>query len=275
MTAPARTPVLLPAGDRRPDLTVVVPTRNEAQNVDELVRRTSLALDAAGLRWELLLVDDSDDDTPARARWHRGQGLPVRVLHRPAGERVDGLSGAVLEGFRTAAGELLAVMDADLQHPPEVLVPLVQALAGGADIAIASRYCAGAGSDAVDGLDGPWRRTVSRVCRWLVWVVRPRLWRVRDPLGGFFVVRRDVLAGVVLRPTGYKILLELLARGAWRRVVEVPYRFAPRRAGTSKSELTQGVIFLRHLLRLVTDPGAGTPAPLRVVDLTEPRAPQR
>lgn len=246
---------------RRPtvDATIVVPTRNEAQNVDELVRRTSAAMSGASLVWELLLVDDSDDDTPAVARRHRVEGRPVRVLHREPGERVDGLSGAVLTGFARARGRVIAVMDADLQHPPELLPELVCAvLADGADISIASRYCAGASSDATDGLDGPWRRLVSRACRWLVWLVRPRLWRVRDPLGGFFVFRRSVIRGVVLRPTGYKILLELLARGHWRRVVEVPYRFAPREAGTSKSELRQGVIFLRHLLRLVTDPGPGS-----------------
>lgn len=240
------------------DVTVVVPTRNEAQNIDELVRRTSVAMADAALSFELLLVDDSDDDTPEVAGRHRAEGRPVRVLHREPGERIDGLSGAVTAGFANGRGRLLAVMDADLQHPPEVLPLLVAPVLGGkADIAIASRYCDGAGSDATDGLDGPWRRLVSRGCRWLVWLVRPRLWPVRDPLGGFFVVRRSVLRGVVLRPTGYKILLELLARGAWRDVVEVPYRFAPRQAGTSKSEIRQGLIFLRHVMRLVTDPGQG------------------
>lgn len=248
----------------RPHVTVIVPTRDEADNVDELVRRTHAALDGASLSWELLLVDDSDDDTPARARRHAAAGLPVRVLHRAAGERVDGLSGAVTAGFAEASGEVLAVMDADLQHPPELLAELVGAVVhGGADVSVGSRYCAGAEPNAAAGLDGPWRLAVSQVCRWLVWAVRPGLWRVRDPLSGYFVLRRSVIADTVLRPTGYKILLELLARGRWNRVVEVPYRFAARERGTSKSELRQGRIFLRHLLCLTVDRGAGQPEPAR------------
>lgn len=254
-----------------PDITIVVPTRNEVQNIDPLVRRTAAAMAGAGLTWEMLVVDDSDDDTPARVHRHAAAGMPVRLLHRSPGQRVDGLSGAVSAGFRDAWGDVLAVMDADLQHPPEVLPELVAAVSQvHVQIAIASRYCRGAGSDATDGLDGPWRLLVSQMCRWLVWLVRPRSWGVRDPLAGFFMVRRDVLAGVVLRPTGYKILLELLARGNWTNVVEVPYRFAAREAGTSKSELRQGLIFLQHLVRLAIDrgSGAGVVTP-EVIDLTD------
>lgn len=240
-----------------PTVSVVVPTRNEVDNVDRLVARTTAALDASPWTWELLLVDDSDDDTPARARALARTGLPVRVLHRPAGARPDGLSGAVRSGFAQARGRLLAVMDADLQHPPEVLPDLVGAVVGGADLAVGSRYCRGAAPDAGDGLDGPWRRWVSLLCRVPVWVVRPRLRTVRDPLAGFFVLDREVLSGVVLRPTGYKILLEVLARGRWSSAVEVPYRFAPREAGSSKAELKQGVVFLRHVARLVGSHRAG------------------
>jgi dolichol-phosphate mannosyltransferase len=248
MTLTTPDPALL-LHEHAPTLSVVVPTRNEADNVDQLVARTAAALDPSPWSWELL-VDDSDDDTPERARALARSGAPVRVLHRPAGERVDGLSGAVRGGFAAARGELLAVMDADLQHPPEVLPELVGAILDGADVAVGSRYCSGAQPDATDGLDGAWRRGVSRACRVPVWVVRPRLRRVRDPLAGFFVVRRAVLSDVVLRPTGYKILLEVLVRGRWHEAVEVPYRFAPRVAGSSKAELKQGLVFLRHLARL-------------------------
>jgi dolichol-phosphate mannosyltransferase len=232
-------------------LSVVVPTRNEAANVERLIARTAVTLDASPWSWELLLVDDSDDETPDLARTMARDGAPVRVLHREADDRAGGLSGAVSTGFDAAHGELLAVMDADLQHPPEVLSQLVSAILAGADVAVGSRYCAGASPGATDGLDGAWRRGVSRWCRIPVWLVRPRLRAVRDPLAGFFVVRRTVLSGVVLRPIGYKILLEVLARGRWSRTIEVPYRFAPREAGTSKAELKQGLVFLRHLARLV------------------------
>lgn len=231
-------------------LSVVVPTRNESDNVDVLVRKVTEVLDGSPWTWELLIVDDSDDATPERVAALSRQGYPLRLLHRAPESRVNGLSGAVLAGFAAAQGEVLAVMDADLQHPPHVLPQLVGAVEDGADIAVASRYCAGAAADATAGLDGRWRRTVSRLCRWPVWVVRPRLRQSTDPLAGYFALRRTVIDGVTLRPIGFKILLEVLGRGRWRRLVEVPYRFAPREAGTSKAELRQGAVFLRQVGRL-------------------------
>lgn len=232
-------------------VTVIVPTRNEAANLRALLQRTSRAL-GNDVAWELLVVDDSDDETPDVARALGEETDRVRLLHRPAGQRTDGLSGAVLDGFATARGEVIVVMDADLQHPPEVLPELVTpVIEGRADIVVASRYCAGATPDAGAGLDGPWRRAVSRAARWPVYAVRPRLRGVTDPLGGFFALRREVLTDVHLAPTGFKVLLEVLARGHARRVVEVPYRFAEREAGDSKANLKQGVQFGRHLLRLM------------------------
>jgi mannose-6-phosphate isomerase-like protein (cupin superfamily) len=239
------------ATDRPVDVTVVVPTRNEAPNLRPLLDRTEAALDGVA-SWELLVVDDSDDDTPEVARALGEETGLVRLHHRPAGERTDGLSGAVLDGFAAARGAVIVVMDADLQHPPEVLPELVApTLDGRADIVVGSRYCADAAHDAGTGLDGPWRRAVSRAARWPVFLVRPRLARVRDPLGGFFALRREVLHDVELAPTGFKVLLEVLARGRWAHVLEVPYRFADREAGTSKADLRQGLAFGRHLARLL------------------------
>ena len=237
----------------RPALSVVVPTRNESDGVDRFVERTSQVLREAPWTWELLLVDDSDDSTPQKVAELAAQGHPLRLLHRRPGERTDGLSGAVLAGVAAAGGDVLAVMDADLQHPPEVLRQLVGAVEDGADVAVASRYCAGAAADAAAGLDGRWRRMVSRLSRWPVWVVRPRLRQATDPLAGFFALHRSVLDGVTLRPVGFKILLEVLGRGRWQRLDEVPYRFAPREAGSSKAELRQGAVFLRHVGRLAVD----------------------
>lgn len=238
----------------RPLLSLVVPTRNECDNVDRLLARTELALHDVPWGWELLLVDDSDDDTPQRAEAAAGRGHPVRVLHRPLGERRGGLSGAVLAGFRASRGDVLAVMDADLQHPPEVLPDLVAAVVvAGADVAVASRYCRGTTAQDAAGLEGRWRRLASRTLRWPAWLVRPGIRHVRDPLAGYFAFRRQVVDGVTLRPTGYKILLEILGRGHWQQVTEIPYTFAPRTAGTSKAELRQGAFFLQHVARLATD----------------------
>lgn len=244
------------------DLTVVVPTRNEEANIDELVERTSASLRSLGLEWELLFVDDSDDGTPDRVREAAGRGYPVRLLHRPSQERRGGLSGAVSQGFDGIAdSSLLAVMDGDLQHRPEVLVGLVNLVHdGAADLAIASRRRSL--TSASRRLERCWRSSVSGASRALVHRLFPRSALVSDPMAGFFVMRRSVIECVQLRPEGFKILLEVLVRGSWSTVVEVPCELDPRLHGESKADLAQGVAFARHLVRLVARRSSARPADL-------------
>jgi len=238
-------------------VTVIVPTRHESGNVTILAQTIAVLLE--GWDWHLLFVDDSDDDTPSVLA---SLSSPrIGFIHRPPGDRAGGLSGAVLRGLDATSTPLVAVMDADLQHPPAVLVPLLTPLAAGtADIVVATRYRDG-GSPG--GLAGPSRRAVSSGARALVRTLFPRLRPASDPLGGFFAFRRSVVSGVDLRPTGFKILLELLVRGRWSSLVEVPYEFAPRLEGTSKASMREGMRFLRHAagLRLT----AGRPAPAGVL----------
>lgn len=232
------------------DLTVIVPTQNEEGNISTLVSRTDDALSPLGLEWEMIFVDDSDDATPSRVHEAAGRGHPVRLLHRAPTERVGGLGGAVDAGFRIAlASHLVAVMDGDLQHRPEMLVPLVEAVRNGrADVAIASRRWALASP--AGGVARLWRCWVSRASRSLTQLLLPRLADVRDPLAGFFAMRRSVIEGVQLRPEGFKILLEVLVRGSWSTVVEIPCELDPRLHGQSKARLDEGVAFGRHLIRL-------------------------
>jgi len=233
-------------------LSVVVPTRNEAMNVGPLVLRLQAALSQITGGWELIFVDDSDDNTPevvGRLATEAGVGSTVRMLHRPKGMRSGGLGGAVSEGFATARGRVVAVMDADLQHPPEVLPALIApVLSGYADLVAGSRY-GWAGADA--GLSSPWRHVVSGSCRWLVHLLVPASRPLQDPLSGLFAVRRSLLDGVELRPAGYKILLEVSVRARPAAVGNVGFNFAPRQAGRSKASLREGLVFLRHLGRLV------------------------
>ena len=232
-----------------PALSVVVPTRNEAPNIELLEQRLSSALAGTAGGWELVFVDDSDDRTPEVVSRLAGAGRPVRLLHRPAGARHGGLGGAVQEGFKLARGTVLVVMDADLQHPPEVVPSLVApVLSGEAALAAGSRY-SWAGADA--GLAGPGRQLVSRVCRAVVHLVVPISRPLDDPMSGLFAFRRSLLDGVVLRPTGYKILLEVTVRTRPAPVRNIGFDFAPRHAGRSKATLREGIVFLGHLGRLV------------------------
>ena len=228
-------------------VSVVVPTRNEALNVGPLAARLAEALRGLEGGWELVFVDDSDDSTPEAVQ--RLSGLPVQLLHRPLGSRHGGLGGAVLEGFGRARGATIVVMDADLQHPPEVVPELLApVLAGRATLVAGSRYV---WADGDAGLSGPWRHLVSRSCRGLVHLVVPRSRPLQDPLSGLFAMQKSLLDGVRLKPRGYKILLEIAVRTRPASVLNVGFDFAPRRAGRSKASLGQGLVFAGHLCRLV------------------------
>ena len=202
-------------------ISVVVPTYNEAGSLPQLTERLAHAL--AGRAWELIVVDDGSPDGTGDIAESLGATHPVRVLRRPARA---GLASAVLAGFDQAKGDVLLVMDADLSHPPEVVPALVDAIAAGADLAVGSRYVKGGGT-----LDWPLRRrVVSRVACLLGNV----LVGVRDCTSGFFALRRAVVEGVRLNPIGFKIGFEVIARGRYRRAVEVPYVFRDRELGRSK-----------------------------------------
>ncbi|MFC7879299.1 glycosyltransferase [Isoptericola sp. NPDC057391] len=236
------------------DVTVVVPTYNEGPNVAELVRRLAAALgpDGEGRRVapggvEVLFVDDSRDDTPAVIeRVAATAPLPVRMIHREVPD--GGLSGAVVAGLRAATGEHVVVMDGDLQHPPE-MVPVLLATAHetGADVVVASRYT---GRGDAGGLDGRYRRWVSKASGLLARSMFPvKLRDVSDPMTGFFVVRQGAVDLAGLRPRGFKILLEILARQRLA-VVEEPFVFGERFAGRSKATVANGLRYVQQLTLL-------------------------
>lgn len=230
------------------DISLVIPTFNERANVVPLLDELKLALGATV--WEAVFVDDSTDGTDAVIGELAASDPRVRLLHREKSR--GGLAGAVVDGLALARGTFICVLDADLQHPPaRIPEMLAEAVHTGADLVIASRYVPG-GSTA--GLDGPLRQLYSRGLRGLTRMLFPRrLAAVSDPLGGYFLVRRSVVQEVALRPVGYKILLEILVRCAWREVRELPYRFEARLHGASKANFRQGVRFLHHLALLAWD----------------------
>lgn len=226
-------------------LTVIVPTFNEAPNVGELVRRIANAV--TGLDAEILFVDDSTDATPdVVGRAAEASSLPIRLLHRPVPR--GGLSGAVVTGLRSAHADVCIVMDGDLQHPPETLPLLLERHAlSGADVVVASRYTSGGSAL---GLTDAVRIAVSRASTLLAKALFPvRLHGVSDPMTGFFLVDRRAADLDKLHPHGFKILLELLVRNNMH-ATEIPFQFADRFAGQSKASLRQGASFLVQLCLL-------------------------
>jgi len=226
-------------------ISVVLPTYNEAASIREVLQRASDALRATGEEFELIVVDDSSPDGTAELAEALASQLPVRVVRRPGR---GGLALAVVDGWKVARGDVVGVMDADLQHPPEVLTRLVAALSSQrVDLVIASRSGSGGAS-----ADWSWkRRLTSWLATHLAACVLPwTLAEVRDPMSGMFLVRRRALEGARLEPTGYKILLEVLAKGAYDQFIEVPYRFEPRDRGSSKLGTRQALEYVLHLARL-------------------------
>ena len=237
---------LEPAAETPLLLSVIVPTFNEALNIGRLVTQLSQLLDESfGHRYEIIVVDDNSPDRTWELAQKLGGDRPrVRVMRR---EQERGLSTAVIRGWQAARGEVLCVIDADLQHPPDVALALYRIIERGADIAVASRHLEGGGvSD--------WsvaRRIVSRTAQLIGLLILPGVvGRVTDPMSGYFMIRRSAIEGVELNPLGYKILIEVLARGNVPWVGEVPYVFSERALGGSKATAGVYLDYLRHLLRL-------------------------
>jgi dolichol-phosphate mannosyltransferase len=231
-------------------LSVIVPTFNEALNIERLVTELAQLLDEPfGHRYEIIVVDDnSPDRTWELAQKLAGERPRLRVMRR---EQERGLSTAVIRGWQAARGQVLCVIDADLQHPPEVALALYRVIERGADIAVASRNLEGGGVSDWSVL----RRIVSRTAQLIGLLILPGVvGRVTDPMSGYFMIRRGAIEGVELNPLGYKILIEVIARGRFPWVGEVPYVFSERVRGGSKANARVYLDYLRHLLRLRFSP---------------------
>jgi glycosyltransferase involved in cell wall biosynthesis len=235
-----------------PAVSVVVPTRNEADNVEELVRRLERAV--PGLPMEIIFVDDSTDETPDAIEALRGHYHPETILvHRPEQQRGDGLGGAVVRGLQIARAPWVCVMDADLQHPPELLPQMLAAVKqDSVDLVVASRYCGGGETNSFGRLRASISHGTTNVARAMF---PNRLRNVTDPMSGFFLVRRDSVNLDALQPNGFKILLEIIGRSPGLRTTEVPFQFGTRHAGESKASLREGLRFFQLLLCLRLGPG--------------------
>ncbi len=231
---------------RQPYFSLVIPTYNEGRNIVRMIETLSQLLDTAlPGNYELLVVDD---DSPDRT-WEIADGLSDRypqlqVIRR---QQERGLSTAVIRGWQAAGGEVLGVIDGDLQHPPEILSKLLHEIMAGADLAVASRHVEGGGVSSWSAV----RRFLSRGAQILGLVILPRvLGRLTDPMSGYFLVKRTAIAHRPLSPVGYKILIEVVGRGNIQQIAEVGYVFQERQAGESKVTWRQYRDYLHHLLRL-------------------------
>jgi dolichol-phosphate mannosyltransferase len=232
-------------------LSLVVPTYNEAANIEPFLQRLRSLLDPElGSRYEVIVVDDNSPDETWKVAEGIQAGYPQLVILRREQER--GLSSAVIRGWQAAAGDILATINADFQHPPELLPKMLE-LVRQADLVIATRLAA-TGSFG----EMPWQRQLlSRGAKRAGEFFVPQIFsRVSDPLSGYYVLRREAIEGIELRPTGFKTLIEILARGRVNTIAECGYEMQRRRRGQSNARLRHWMEYLIQLNRLRVHAGA-------------------
>ncbi|RPJ60272.1 MAG: polyprenol monophosphomannose synthase, partial [Acidobacteria bacterium] len=219
------------------ELSIVIPTYNERERLEDVVAAVAGAFSAHRIDGEVVVVDDNSPDGTGSLADALASRYPVRAVHRPA---KLGLGSAVIDGFAAAGGRALGVMDADMSHPPSIVPALLAVLqALDVDLVVGSRYVSG----------GAWRNwpfprvIMSRVACALARPLTP----VRDAMSGLFIARREAVEGVRIEAAGFKIGLELLLRSRISSVAEIPYEFADRVGGQSKMSTREAVAFLFQL----------------------------
>lgn len=225
------------------DLSIIIPTFNEKNNVRIIAEKIMNLLQGSNSSFEIIFVDDSLDDTPVLLEELCQQYKEVTYIHR---RNEKGLASAVVKGFLHSQGNQIIVMDADLQHPPELL-PLMSKRLAHYDVVIPSRFVAG-GSDG--GLNIV-RKLISGIARGIGYVFIKKLRCISDSTSGYFGLKRSVIDQVQLNPIGWKILIEVLVKGRYQTVHEIPYSFLARAAGTSKMNLKEQFNYLKHIGHLM------------------------
>lgn len=226
---------------------IIIPTLNESKNLDSLFKR----IKCLHKNYEIIIADsNSKDDTLKNAKiLGKKYGLPVKAIQTGDTD----LGNAVVYAFNKTNAEIIVVMDADLQHPPELIPKMISRLEEKENkIIIASRFVKGSKINF-----GAKRKFVSYVYRFLAHLIVPRIKNVKDPASGFFAFKKDIINEIKLKPIGFKILLEILAKSKMKKenIFEIPFNFSDRIKGKSKFNFKQTKIAFKHLLKLAKSSG--------------------
>ena len=220
------------------ELSIVVPTYNEKENIQILLEKIGNEFRKNKIKGEVIVVDDnSADGTGQILEKLKKRHSFLRIIHR---EGKLGLSSAVIAGFKIARGDVLGVMDADLSHPPEKIPEMFKLIKDNdADFAIGSRYIKGG---EIKGW-GIYRKMLSRGATLLARVFTD----VKDPMTGFFMIKKECVKNKKLNPKGFKILLELIIKANYKKIKEVPITFTNRKKGKSKAGTKEIIYYISNL----------------------------
>lgn len=217
-------------------ISIIVPTYNEAKNLEPLTEEIFNSIDKNEIDLELIFVDDNSPDGTGQIAEGLKEKYPVQVIHR-AGKM--GLGSAVIAGFRFSDRPYLGVMDADMGHDPVILDSLIKSLKD-YDVTMGSRFAEGSTVEKWAW----WRRLTSEAGVFITRIITG----VKDPLSGYFFFNRRVIDGVELNTVGYKILLEILVKGKFNKVKEMSYTFRSRKFEQSKLNAMEYYLFLKQII---------------------------
>lgn len=232
----------------KPNISIVLPTFNEEDNVHPIVAEIEMAFAGADTTFEIVFVDDSTDGTPALVEKLSRSKPHIRLIHRAPEDRT-GLGTAILAGFNAANADIVCSMDSDLQHPPRTILEMYKKISESeVNFVVASRRVEDGSSD---GLANAFRHVVSNVSSWLSWFVLPLTRKTTDPMTGFFMLEKHLLLDSNFKPIGFKLLVEILARVPKIKSVDVAFQMRKREFGESKASFIEGIRYFRLLLKLM------------------------
>ncbi|HSR89207.1 MAG TPA: glycosyltransferase [Candidatus Udaeobacter sp.] len=218
-------------------ISLIIPTYNEAKNLSILIEEIWGIINKEKIDLEFIIVDDNSPDGTGNVAEELKKNYPIKVIHR-SGKL--GLGSAVREGFKLSDRPYVGVMDADLSHNPVILNDLILSLLDN-NIAIGGRFSEGSSVEDWKW----WRKLVSKVG---VFFAR-KLTGIKDPLSGYFFLNKNVISGINLKTKGYKILLEVLIKGNYTKVKELPYNFRVRKFSSSKLNYMEYMLFFGQLFK--------------------------
>ena len=220
------------------NISIIIPTYNEKENIKKLIISINKILKKD---FEIIIVDDHSPDGTGKIVAELSKKYPVKCVHRKG---KLGLSSAVIEGFKAAKGPVIGVMDADFSHDINIVPQLIKPIINNeAELTIGSRYIKGGEIE-----NWPLKRKV--ISRGATLLSLP-LTKIKDPMSGFFFLKKEVIEGIELNAKGYKILLEIIVKGSYDKVKEIPYTFVDRKSGKSKLNKSEYIDYLKNLFNLI------------------------
>jgi dolichol-phosphate mannosyltransferase len=232
----------------RPDLSIIIPTFNEEENIQNTIQKISHTLRLTSIPFEIIIVDDSSTDKTQQITIDLiARRYPVVLVTRT---KDPGLSQSVIAGINKARGNVVVVTDADLSHDVSIIPQMYDEIKNNnSDIVIGSRYMSNGGIK-----DWPLkRRVISWGATFLSSVLFPQ---ITDPVSGFFAIKKNLVLNTPnVKPRGYKILLEFLGKCRWHSFKEIPYTFQNRKLGNSKLKTTTIIDFIKQLISISIFPG--------------------